>query len=228
MTGGNRAWGAQTQNPSAPRLSRRAFLAAGLAAGGGLLLTLRFARSAQADNAVIAAYIRIAPDGIVTIVAKNPELGQGMKTTLPMLIADELDVEWKNVRVEQAMLDPIYGPQFVGGSLGTPLNWIPMQRIGAAARQMLITAAAHTWGVPIAQCEARAGVVRHHSSGRSLRYGELAAQAAALPAPDLGSVALKHPEQYTIIGRFTAGVDSPRVLAGEPLFGIDVTLPQMS
>ncbi len=228
MTGGNRARGAETQNPSAPRLSRRAFLAAGLAAGGGLLLTLRFARSAQADNAVIAAYIRIAPDGIVTLVAKNPELGQGMKTTLPMLIADELDVEWKNVRVEQAMLDPIYGPQFVGGSLGTPLNWIPMQRIGAAARQMLITAAARTWGVPIAQCDARAGVVRHRSSGRSLRYGELAAQAAALPAPDLDSVTLKHPGQYTIIGRFTGGIDSPRVLAGEPLFGIDVTLPQMS
>ena len=214
--------------PSGLRISRRAFLATGLAAGGGLLLTLKFAGKARADDAVVAAYVRIAPDGIVTITAKNPEIGQGMKTTLPMLIADELDVEWKNVRTEQAMLDPIYGPQFAGGSLGTPLNWIPMQQVGAAGRQMLITAAARTWSVPVAQCEARAGLVRHRPSGRTLSYGALAGRAAALPAPDLESVTLKSPKDYTIIGRFTGGVDSPRVLAGEPLFGIDVTLPEMS
>ena len=209
-------------------ISRRAFLGAGIAVGGGLLLTLRFAEEASADDATVAAYVKIAPDGIVTLTAKNPEIGQGMKTTLPMLIADELDVEWKNVRVEQAMLDPIYGAQFAGGSLGTPLNWIPMQRVGAAGREMLIGAAASTWGVPRAQCEASKGVVRHRPSGRTLTYGALASKAASLSAPDLDSVALKKPEQYTIIGKFTGGVDSPRVLEGEPLFGIDTRLPGMS
>ncbi len=220
----------ESQNAGEPGvgISRRAFLATGLAAGGGLLLTLKFTATALAHEAPVAAYIRIAPDGIVTIVAKNPEIGQGMKTTLPMLIAEELDVEWKNVRIEQAMLDRIYGPQFAGGSLATPLNWIPMQRVGAAGRQMLLTAAAHTWNVPIAQCEAHAGVVSHRPSGRTLTYGALASKAAALPAPDLESVTLKSPKDYTIIGRFTGGVDSPRVLEGEPLFGIDVTLPELS
>ena len=227
MTGGGKA-----RKPAAgsagPRISRRAFLVAGLAAGGGLLLTLKFAGKASARDGRIGAYITIAPDGIVTIVAKNPEIGQGMKTTLPMLIADELEVEWKSVRVKQAMLDPIYGPQFAGGSLATPLNWIPMQRVGAAARQMLITAAARTWGVPSAECEARAGVVRHRPSGRALTYGALAGKAAALPAPELDSVTLKSPGNYTIIGKAIGGVDSPAVLEGEPLFGIDVTLPEMS
>ena len=228
MSGASAADGSRKAGSPGPRISRRAFLVAGLAAGGGLLLTLKFTRTASATDALIAAYISIAPDGIVTIVAKNPEIGQGVKTTLPMLIADELEVEWQNVRVEQAMLEPIYADQFAGGSLATPLNWIPMRRIGAAGRQMLMTAAARTWGVPVTQCEARAGSVRHRPSGRRLTYGELAGRAAALPAPDLESVTLKRPEEYTIIGRFTGGVDSAAVLEGEPLFGIDVTLPQMS
>ena len=228
MSAGNSAEKPRQADAPGLRFSRRAFLTAGLAAGGGLLLTLKFADRAFADDAVVAAYITIAPDGITTIVAKNPEIGQGMKTTLPMLIADELDVEWKNVRVKQAMLDPIYPGQFAGGSLGTPLNWIPMQRVGAAGRQMLVTAAAHTWGVPVAQCRAGAGVVRHRSSGRTLTYGALASKAAALPAPDLESVRLKSPGEYTLIGRFTGGVDSPAILAGAPLFGIDVSVPEMS
>ena len=228
MTVGNTS--GKPRAPDAPglRISRRAFLTTGLAAGGGLLLTLKFAGRALASDPVVAAYITIAPDGIVTIAAKNPEIGQGTMTTLPMLIADELDVEWRNVRVKQAMVDPIYGPQFTGGSLATPLNWIPMRRVGAAGRGMLLTAAARTWGIPVAQCEASAGVVRHRLSGRTLSYGALARKAAALPAPALESVALKRPEDYTIIGKFTGGVDSPRVLEGEPLFGIDVTLPEMS
>ena len=214
--------------PQGVQLTRRAFLAAGVAAGGGLLLTLKFSGAAAAEPSVVAAYVTIAPNGIVTIVAKNPEIGQGMKTTLPMLIAEELDVEWKNVRVRPAMLDPIYRNQFTGGSLGTPLNWLPMQRIGAAGREMLISAAARTWRVPRHECEARGGIVVHRPSGRRLPYGALATQAASLPAPELESVRLKSPKDYTIIGTFTRDVDSPKVLAGEPLFGIDVTLPGMS
>ncbi len=219
------------------QLSRRGFLTASIAAGGGLLLTLNLPRAVRArepitvepdTGAELDPFISIAPDGIVTIVAKNPEIGQGMKTTLPMLIAEELDAEWSQVRVEQAPLNPIYGVQFAGGSMATPLNWEPMRRIGAAGRQMLIVAAAQTWEVPAAECDARQGLVHHRPSGRVLSYGALASKAAALPAPDLQSVTLKDPKDYRIIGKFTGGVDSALVLEGKPLFGIDTALPGMA
>src|SRR5690348_16962719 len=208
---------------TATQLSRRAFLTTGLAAGGGLLMSLNLPRSANASEPIPAGpaagselnpFISIAPDGIVTIVAKDPEIGQGMKTALPMLIAEELDAEWTQVRVEQALLDPIYGEQFAGGSMATPLNWEPMRRVGAAGRQMLILAAAHTWEAPAAECESRHGTVHHRPSGRTLTYGALAAKAATLAAPDLDSVKLKDPKDYRIIGKFTGGVDSARVLEG--------------
>src|SRR5581483_1737412 len=221
---------------AATQLSRRAFLTTGLAAGGGLLLTLNVGCTPSASQPVslgadagaeLNPFITIAPNGIVTIVAKNPEIGQGMKTTLPMLIAEELDADWSKVRTEEALLNPIYGEQFAGGSMSTPLNWEPMRRVGAAGRQMLIAAAAKTWEAPAAECETRQGIVRHRPSGRTLTYGALAAKAAALPAPDLQAVALKEPKDYRIIGKFTGGVDSARVLDGEPLFGIDTVLPGM-
>ena len=221
---------------SATKLSRRAFLTTGLAAGGGLLLTLNVACTPSAGQPVnlgpnagaeLNPFITIAPDGIVTIVAKNPEIGQGMKTTLPMLIAEELDADWSQVRTEEALLNPIYGEQFAGGSMSTPLNWEPMRRVGAAGRQMLISAAAKAWEAPVAECETSQGTVRHRPSGRTLSYGALAAKAAALPAPDLKSVRLKDPKDYRIIGKFTRGVDSALVLEGTPLFGIDTVLPGM-
>ncbi|HTW74768.1 MAG TPA: molybdopterin cofactor-binding domain-containing protein [Steroidobacteraceae bacterium] len=222
----------------AAELTRRAFLRASLAAGGGLMLTLNLPRIAEArpegtapagePEAELNAYIRIAPDGTTTIMAKNPEIGQGVKTSLPMMIADELDVAWKNVVTEQALLDPqLYGAQFAGGSLATPMNWDPLRRVGAAGRQMLLTAAARVWRVKPEDCTTDQGVVRHVRSGRTLSYGALASRAARLPAPDLASVKLKDPKDYKIIGRFTPQVDAPRVLAGEPLFGIDQTLPNM-
>jgi len=216
-------------------LSRRAFLSASVAVGGGLLLTLSVPGLAEAragaggsGQARLNAYLRIAPDGSVTIMAKNPEIGQGVKTSLPMLIAEELDVPWASVQTEQAMLDPaLFGRQFAGGSLATPMNWEPLRRVGAAGRQMLTEAAARTWRVPVGECYTDQGVVYHRGSGRKLAYGQLAARAATLRAPDLASVVLKDPKDYRIIGQFTPGVDSARVLAGEPLFGIDQSLPGM-
>ena len=163
-----------------PGASRRFFLQAGLAAGGGLMISLETPWRANADAApvVLSAYIRIAPDGIVTIMSKNPEIGQGIKTSLPMIIAEELDVAWKDVRIEQAPTDArTYGLQFAGGSLSTPMNYDTMRKAGALGRAMLVAAAARQWGVPDADCTTSDGVVLHTASGRKARYGALATAA---------------------------------------------------
>ncbi|MDB6089115.1 MAG: aldehyde oxidase and xanthine dehydrogenase molybdopterin binding protein [Gammaproteobacteria bacterium] len=215
--------------------SRRSFLAASAFAGGGLLLDFSVSAAASAAPgqpdmaaATVNAYIRITPDDIVTIQAKNPEIGQGVKTMLPMLIAEELDVDWKNVRTEMAVLDPAkYGPQFAGGSFTTPMNYDPLRRAGAAGRQMLVAAAAQTWHVPEAECETTPGVVHHKPTGRTLKYGALAAKASKLPPPDLKTVKLKDPKDFRIIGQAIGGVDSPLIVAGKPIFGIDVSVPGM-
>jgi isoquinoline 1-oxidoreductase subunit beta len=225
--------------PSTASQSRRAFLKATATAGGGLLLQAvlpPLARLAMADDAAASggtapalnAYIRIAPDGIVTIMSKNPEIGQGVKTMLPMVIAEELDVAWENVRIEQAPLDAAkYGQQFAGGSRATPFNYDPLRRVGAAGRQMLVAAAAQSWNVAPSACSTEAGVVYHRESGRSLGYGALAARAAGQLVPDLTKVALKDPKTFKIIGQPIPGVDNAKIVTGQPLFGIDVTLPGM-
>ena len=214
--------------------SRRAFLRASLAVGGGLLLDLSIpgVMAAPPDSspswATLNAFVEISSDGIVTITSKNPEIGQGIKTMLPMLIAEELDVDWSSVRIEQALSDPArYGTQFAGGSRATPLNWDPLRRVGAAARQMLVSAAAQTWSVPAAECETKSGKVVHARTRRSLSYGRLASKAASIPPPDLASLPLKDPKDFKIIGKSHPGVDSPLVVTGKPLFGIDVTVPGM-
>ena len=214
------------------RASRRKFLKVS-AAGGGLLLAFSLpgvakAAMAGAKSARLNAYVRIAPDNVVTIMSKNPEIGQGIKTMLPMLIAEELDVDWSQVRTEQADLDPaLFGRQFAGGSMATPLNWDPMRRVGAAARAMLVAAAAGRWKVKASECETVSGAVHHKPSGRMLSYGALAADAAKVPVPSLASVKLKDPKDYKIIGHSIPGVDSPKVVKGEPLFGIDTVVPGM-
>ena len=213
-------------------LSRRSFLAVGTAAGGGLLLNLSFPglgeAAAEPAEVVINAYIRIAPDDIVTIACKNPEIGQGVKTSLPQIVAEELDVEWSNVRTEMADFDEVkYDRQFAGGSMSTPMNYEPLRRAGAAGRQMLMTAAARTWGVPESECDTIPGVVRHKPSGRTLKYGALASKAAAVKPPDLKTVALKDPKDFRIIGQPFGGVDSPLIVTGKPVFGIDTTVPGM-
>jgi isoquinoline 1-oxidoreductase beta subunit len=220
----------------AVRASRRDFLKVSAAAGGGLLLSFALPTltkaavmgQAEAGTATLNAYVRIAPDNVVTIMSKNPEIGQGIKTMLPMLIAEELDVDWSHVRIEQALADTaIYGRQVAGGSMATPLEWNPMRKVGAAGRQMLIVAAALRWKVEASECDTASGAVRHRSSGRTLSYGALAAAAAKVPVPDLNSVKLKDPKDYKIIGHSIPGVDSPKVVKGEPLFGIDTVVPGM-
>jgi isoquinoline 1-oxidoreductase beta subunit len=213
-------------------LSRRDFLRVSALAGGGFMIATSVAdldafRQAGADFTP-NAFIRITPDNIVTIIAKNPEVGQGVKTSMPMLIAEELGVEWKQVRLQQADLDPVkYGPQNAGGSSGTPTNWEPLRRAGAAGRHMLIAAAAQTWSVPASELTASAGRVHHAASNRSLTYGELATRAATITPPDLKSVALKDPKDYTIIGKATPGVDVKAITMGKPIFSIDFTVPGM-
>ena len=215
-------------------LDRRSFLKMTALAGGAFALGLyrkpfAFAQGPGKPPAFAAvAFIRIDPSGVVTVMAKNPEIGQGVKTMLPMLVAEELDVEWKDIRVEQADVNQdVYGPQFAGGSMATPINWDPLRRVGAAYRQMLITAAAQTWGVPEGEVTTDCCKAVHAASGRKLMYGELAAKAARLTPPDLKSVKLKDPKDYRIIGKSQAGVDNRAIVTGKPLFGIDVSVSGM-
>lgn len=170
----------------------------------------------------------VNPDGTVVIVAPNPEIGQGVKTLLPMLVAEELDVAWEQVRIEQADNDPsLYGMQLTGGSSATPRRWDQMRQVGAAARSMLVAAAAQDWGVKVEECTTRSGVVLHAASGRKRAYGELAAKAAAQPVPDLASLPLKSPADYRIIGHDIKQWDGDKIVTGQPLFGIDVRRPGM-
>ncbi|HEX6049097.1 MAG TPA: molybdopterin cofactor-binding domain-containing protein [Gemmatimonadaceae bacterium] len=221
-------------------LDRRQFLRVSAIAGGGVLLATYIEPFANAGAALGAAtkpaadfipnaYIRITPDGVITIIAKNPEIGQGVKTMLPMLIAEELDADWSKVKVEQGKLDTVnYQPrQFAGGSTATPQNWLPMRRVGAAARAMLVAAAAQTWNVPESELTTSNGTVIHQASNRRLGYGELTAKAATLTAPNVETVKLKEPKDFTIIGKGVPGVDNRTIVTGKPLYGIDVTMPGM-
>jgi isoquinoline 1-oxidoreductase subunit beta len=218
-------------------VNRRAFLRVSALAGGGMLLagyfepvaaTLAQQGAPPPPPLVPTSFISIAADGTVTIISKNPETGQGIKTMLPMLIAEELEVDWKQVKVQQADLDEAkYGRQTEGGSTATPTNWEPMRQIGAAGKAMLIAAAAQTWGVPESECSAASGTVTHRGSGRTLGYGPLAAKAATLTPPDLKTVTLKDPKDYKIIGKPIPGVDNLAIVTGKPIFGIDFTMPGM-
>ena len=172
-------------------------------------------------------FISIAPSGVVTLVSKQPEIGQGIKTSLPMVIAEELEVNWKDVVIVQGDLNPAFGRQSAGGSTSTPNNYDEFRRLGATARTMLVAAAAQTWKAPVAECFAADSAVTHRPTGRRLRYGELAATAATLAVPDAQAVLLKDPKDYAILGRRIAGVDNAAIVTGRPLFGIDVTLPGM-
>ncbi|MDB4912654.1 MAG: aldehyde oxidase and xanthine dehydrogenase molybdopterin binding protein [Gemmatimonadetes bacterium] len=222
---------------AATDVSRRDFLRFGAVAGGGFFIAsyleplgklVEGRHTLAPADATLNAYIRIMADGSVTIVGKNPEVGQGIKTMLPMLIAEELDVDWKTVKVEQGQLDTKnFQGQVAGGSSATPSNWLPMRQVGAAGRAMLIAAAAATWNVPAAECETDKGMVKHAASRKSLSYGDLAAKAATMTPPDLKTVKLKDVKDFRIIGQRTRNVDAHAIVTGKPLYGIDVTVPGM-
>jgi isoquinoline 1-oxidoreductase subunit beta len=185
-TGTSAAAGGAPESPA-----RRTFLRVSALAGGGLLIdfsipgsALAAAHPAQHDY-TLNAYIQIAPDGAITIMAKNPEIGQGVKTSLPQIIAEELDADWNDVHVEQAPVDARkYGAQFAGGSFSTPMNYEPLRQVGAAGRALLIKAAAERWHVPQEQCDTVPSKVRHKSTGRTLGYGALASRAAVIGAQE--------------------------------------------
>jgi len=223
---------------SASSLSRRAFLASTAAAGGGLLIGLAlpdglrraFAQPppAAAPKIVPNAFIRIAPDDSVTILLKHSEMGQGVATSLPMVVAEELECDWRKVGFEHAPADLVYAhtvfrAQMTGGSTSTWESFEQLRAAGAAAREMLIAAAAAQWGVPAGECRAENGFVIHGE--RRARYGELAEAAAKLPVP--ASPKLKDPQDWKIIGRPTHRLDSPAKVTGKAEFGMDVRRPGM-
>ena len=217
--------------------SRREFLRYTGLAGGGLMLALaprasglRAADVGGQDSAMFAPnpLVRIAADDSVVIYAKRPEIGQGLKTAFPMIVAEELDADWSRLRIEQAPVRPeVYGPQGAGGSRSIASDFDSLRRAGAVARLMLLSAAAKRWGVAIGECSTHAGVVMHASSGRRASYGALAASAATLPVPDPNTVPLKQRKDYRILGQRVGGVDNAKIVTGQPLFGIDQQLPGM-
>ncbi len=198
---------------------------------GGLTLAFSMASKAEAQDDVakpLNAYVRVAPDGKVTIQAKSPEVGQGVKTMLPMLIAEELDVAWEDVVIEMAPNDPkMYGRQFAGGSMATPMHWDELRRVGAVARAMLIQAAATAWNCGPGDCATAPGQVIHTPSGKKRSYGSLALACANITPPDPKSLTLKDPKAYRIIGKPKAQYDVAKIVTGQPLFGIDIRRPGM-
>jgi isoquinoline 1-oxidoreductase beta subunit len=215
------------------RATRRTFVKAGAVAGAALVVEFRFpVEAGAADDFAPNAFLRIAPDGSVTVVAKHIEMGQGTYTGIATVVADELDADWTRVRVESAPADAtrynnlFWGPvQGTGGSTAMANSWAQLRQAGATARSMLVGAAAAEWGVTEGEVSVHEGVVSHGASGRKATFGALASAAAALPVPD--EVPLKDPKEWTLIGRSAPRVDSKAKSDGTARFTIDVQLPGM-
>jgi isoquinoline 1-oxidoreductase beta subunit len=223
----------QDRSPSAKDFSRRRFLQVGAAAGGGLLLSLNLpfanGETEAADSFAPNAFIRIGGDGQIVLIMPYVEMGQGTYTSIPMLIAEELEVELKQVRLEHAppneklYANPLLGVQATGNSNAIRGSWQPLRQAGATARIMLVSAAAKRWNVDPASCRAQNGEVLHAPSGRKINYGDLAADAARMPVPQ--SVALKRPEDFKLIGTSAKRLDTPAKVNGTAVYGIDVRPP---
>ena len=213
-------------------LSRRDFFTAGVAAGAGLVVGFYLPHGTGAtgdgltNNAFSPnAYLKITPDDKVTVVVARSEMGQGVRTALPMILAEELDADWKKIYIEQAGASTLYGDQSTGGSASIRTTWDPMRKAGATARAMLISAAALNWGVGRDSCKAENGTVVHDESKRRATYGELALKAATLPIPT--DVPLKKRADYKLVGTRIPRIDTPSKTNGSAEFGIDFRLPGM-
>src|SRR5690554_203979 len=223
--------------PDAPKavsaVDRRTFLRLAMVAGGGLAIgfgltanTARGNSATPADQDEFNAYIQIRPDGKVIIQAPMPEIGQGTKTALPMIVAEELDAAWDDVEVVQSPInDALYGMQVAGGSWAVPRNWTRLRQAGGAARAMLVEAAASAWNVPASEIHTDATHLHHAATGRQAHYGEFSEAAAQLSPPS--SVTLKNVSDFKLLGKRISGVDNPKIVAGQPLFGIDQRVPGM-
>ncbi len=210
--------------------SRRSFLKTSALASGGMLISFNLFTACKSDIKPpvdisqlnfndFNAFIKISDEGKVTIFSPNPEIGQGVKTSMPMLIAEELDVSWEDVYVEQGKLDTKnYTRQVAGGSQSVRFGWEPLRQTGATAKQMLINAAAAKWGVSASECTASQGVITN-SQGEKLGYGDVVKEAALLEVPE--EVKLKDPKDFTIIGKNISNVDIDKIITGKPLFGLD-------
>src|ERR1700694_2072724 len=202
-------------------LSRRSFLTVGAAAGAGLVIGFYLPHGSSSNAEVFSpnAFLRITPENKVIIVVARSEMGQGVRTALPMILAVELEADWKQIAIEQAGASTLFGDQTTGGSASVRSTWDPMRKAGAAAREMLITAAALTWNVPRSSCTAEKSRIKHSATNRSLSYGELANKAATLPVPT--DVPFKQSKDYKIVGQSLPRLDPPDKVRGTAIFGLD-------
>ncbi|MDN5205479.1 molybdopterin-dependent oxidoreductase [Fulvivirgaceae bacterium BMA10] len=212
------------------RHNRRSFLKVSTAAGGGMILGFSWLASCTPKKEElltmpdewfdINAYIKIGENGVVTIMSPNPEIGQNVKTSMPMIVAEELDINWKHVVVEQADLNLIkYSRQLAGGSQSIRQGWQGLRMAGATARRMLMEAAAKQWQVPLGELTTADGIITHKASNQSIGYGEVASSAAGIEVPE--EVELKDQKDFKIIGQPTKNVDGTKIATGQPLFGLD-------
>jgi isoquinoline 1-oxidoreductase beta subunit len=221
---------AEPQILSSRGVGRRGFLKTAAAGGAALLIGFHLPAHASSDPAQaqekppinpLNAWVRITPDNRVTLILAKSEMGQGIMTALPMILAEELSLDWKQVSVEQAPTDPKIYDLGTGGSGSVAGSWLPLRQAGAAAREMLIAAAAKRWEVGTDTCRAEHGYVLHGHPERSYQFGELVADAALLPIPDFQKVPLKNSRDFTILGKDTRRVDGVLKATGTAKFGID-------
>ncbi|HEX6430608.1 MAG TPA: molybdopterin cofactor-binding domain-containing protein, partial [Niastella sp.] len=212
-----------------PTYNRRSFLRSSLLAGGGLMISFTWlAEAGFADTPKdlpapwneLTGYIKITPDNIIKILNPNPEFGQNVMTSLPMIIAEELDADWQKVVVEMGPHDPVkLGPQFTGGSNSVRMYWKPLREAGAAARNMLMQAAAQTWNVPVEEVTTKAAMLYHEKSGKSATYGDFASKASGIPIPK--GVTLKEVKNFNVVRISKKNVEGLKIISGKPLFGLD-------
>jgi isoquinoline 1-oxidoreductase subunit beta len=211
--------------------TRRSFLKSSMLASGGLMISFNGLATYMPDGNIhptdlaeewneITGYIKITSDNIIKILNPNPEFGQNVMTSLPMIVAEELDVDWQKVKVEMGPHDNVkLGPQFTGGSNSIRMYWKPLREAGAAARQMLRDAAAQTWSVPVEEVTTKAGMLYHEKSGKSAKYGEVASKAAAIEIPK--GVTLKDKKNFSVVRNPKKNVEGLKIITGKPLFAMD-------